>query len=158
LPQELVEQVHLGQQFEWVAGIEAWYAELDAAYKSCTVIVIDYGDVEAELLGPHRMQGTFVCYRKHQVSDDPFAYPGEQDMTAHVNFSQVRRVAEQLGWRVEPLRTQKQFLLDAGILQKLQAHGALDPFDPIVKRNRAIRQLLLTDQMSELFKVCIAHK
>lgn len=158
LPDAFLGQVQVGQQFEWVAGIAEWFEALDATYAACTVVTIDYGDIEAELLGAHRMEGTFVCYRKHQVSDDPFAHPGEQDMTAHVNFTQVTRVAKQLGWRVEPLRTQKQFLLDTGILKKLQAHGALDPFDPVVKRNRAIRQLLLTDQMSELFKVCIAHK
>lgn len=151
-------QVAVDQQFEWVEGIAPWFAQLNQSYNKLTVIAIDYGDIQIELHGPHRMDGTFVCYRKHQVSDDPFAHPGEQDMTAHVNFTHVTDVAEQLGWTVEPLRTQKQFLLDAGILNKLQAHATLDPFSPEAKRNRAIRQLLISDQMSELFKVFIAHK
>jgi SAM-dependent MidA family methyltransferase len=158
VPRAFLEQIHDNQQFEWVEGVSGWFEAVDATYTNCTLIAIDYGDVEAELASSHRMEGTFVCYRKHQATDDAFAFPGEQDMTAHVNFTQVARIGEKLGWRMEPLRTQKQFLIEAGILEKLQAHGAIDPFDPRAKRNRAIRQLLLTDQMSELFKVCIAHK
>ena len=158
LPAGLTDQFLNGQQFEWVEGIESWLAALDTTYPTFTLMAIDYGDVQDELLSAHRMNGTFVCYRKHQVSDDPFVYLGEQDMTAHVNFTQVARMAEKLGWQVEALRTQKQFLLESGILNKLEAHGSGDPFSAVAKRNRAIRQLLISDQMSELFKVFIAHK
>jgi SAM-dependent MidA family methyltransferase len=48
--------------------------------------------------------------------------------------------------------------VESGILEKLSAHAITDPFHPTVRRNRAIRQLLLSDGMSELFKVQIFIK
>jgi SAM-dependent MidA family methyltransferase len=54
--------------------------------------------------------------------------------------------------------TQKQFLVEAGILHRLQNHAIADPFHPVVRRNRAIRQLLLGDGMGDRFKVLIQRK
>jgi SAM-dependent MidA family methyltransferase len=148
----------VGQQFEYNPHVQDWLQQVCEVYPSCTLIVIDYGADETELLAPHRMLGTFVTYHNHQVADNPLAHPGEQDLTAHVNFTQVREQAESLGFSTVGIMTQKQFLIEAGILQRLQSHSGMDPFSPAAKRNRAIRQLLLSDQMSELFKVYIAEK
>lgn len=122
------------------------------------LITIDYGDVREELYAPHRMNGTFLCYRKHQAYDLPLLYPGEQDMTSHVNFSTLIDAGRECGLNQFQLMTQKQFLVENGLLNRLQPHDAADPFSPAAKRNRAIRQLLISDQMSELFKVLIQKK
>ena len=144
------------QQFERIDGIADWMNRVSADLDS--LLVIDYGAELEELIGPHRMNGTFLCYHNHQAADNPFDHLGEQDMTAHVDFTQIRMAAQSAGFNIISVMTQKQFLLDAGLLLRMQEHAGLDPFHPIVKRNRAIRQLLISDQMSELFKVCIAHK
>jgi SAM-dependent MidA family methyltransferase len=68
------------------------------------------------------------------------------------------RAAEAAGWKTVYYGSQKQFLLDNGILAELQNHNNRDPFSPEAKRNRSIRQLLLSDGMSELFKVWILNK
>jgi SAM-dependent MidA family methyltransferase len=117
------------------------------------LILIDYGDENSELTAPHRMDGTLLCYAKHRAHNDPYRDAGEQDLTAHVNFSLVRKAAEAAGWREIWYGTQKHFLIESGIMERLSEHQLTDPFHPIVRRNRTIRQLLLSDGMSELFKV-----
>jgi SAM-dependent MidA family methyltransferase len=135
-----------------------WVEKLASRLKQAILVFIDYGDETEELIAPHRMDGTLLCYYKHRVHNDPYLLPGEQDITSHVNFSHIRRVAIQTGCRELSYGTQKKFLVESGILEKLSAHSLTDPFHPTVRRNRAIRQLLLSDGMSELFKVQIFIK
>lgn len=147
-----------GQTFEVCLDAAEWIRSLAKRLPRALLVFIDYGDESAELAAPHRMEGTLLCYAKHRAHDDPYEAPGEQDITAHVNFSHMRQAAEAAGWRQRWYGTQKQYLVESGILGKLTGHGITDPFHPIVKRNRAIRQLLLSDGMSELFKVIIFEK
>ena len=147
-----------GQRIEVGLAALDWIAGLGTRLARGFALFADYGDVSEELFGPHRMNGTLAAYRKHTASDDAFLAPGEQDLTAHVNFEWVAKAAEEAGFRRLSLRTQKQFLVDNGILQRLQNHDGRDPFSPAARENRAIRQLLLSDGMSELFKVLTMEK
>ncbi|WP_230191655.1 SAM-dependent methyltransferase [Paenibacillus sp. CECT 9249] len=147
-----------GQQFEANDAALAWLRRMAAAMSEGYMIAIDYGDEADELFGAHRMNGTFVCYYKHRAHDDAFLLPGEQDMTAHVDFTACIAAGEEAGLESVSYGTQKQFLVEAGILERLQNDWGGDPFGETARRNRAIRQLLLSDQMSELFKVWIARK
>ncbi|MNQ88919.1 hypothetical protein D3C85_1042090 [compost metagenome] len=136
----------------------AWYDRLSRRILSGAVIAIDYGDVEEELYASHRQQGTLMCYRRHEAHDNPFVDQGDQDITAHVNFSMCQSAAVASGFEGCQLQTQRQFLVDQGILERLQNHFDPNPFSEVSKRNRSIRQLLLSDGMSELFKVFVAMK
>jgi SAM-dependent MidA family methyltransferase len=135
-----------------------WLTKLADRLEHAILVFIDYGDETEELIAPHRMDGTLLCYHQHRAHNDPYAIPGEQDLTAHVNFSHMRRVAQKAGLKEISYTNQKNFLVESGLLQKLSSHTLSDPFHPIVRRNRAIRQLLLSDGMSELFKVQIFVK
>ncbi|MDR6551357.1 SAM-dependent methyltransferase [Paenibacillus qinlingensis] len=135
-----------------------WYDRLAGRIVSGCVIAIDYGDVAEELYASHRHQGTLMCYRNHEAHGNPFINQGEQDITAHVNFSLCQAAAVSSGFEPYLLQTQRQFLVEQGILEQLQNHFDPNPFSEVSKRNRSIRQLLLSDGMSELFKVFIAIK
>jgi SAM-dependent MidA family methyltransferase len=77
------------------------------------VLIIDYGYTREELLaGRHR--GTVTAYRQHAVSDTPYEAPGEQDITAHVNFTAVRAAGEAAGLEPLALLTQSQLLMGIG--------------------------------------------
>lgn len=147
-----------GQQAEWGTDAAAWLERICGIAGSGRLLFIDYGDVQEELLAEYRMNGTLRCYRRHVVYDDPYRCPGDQDMTAHVNFTLIRRAAERSGWRTAYYGTQLQFLLEHGALDMLVEHSGTDPFSPEARRNRAVRQLLLSDQMSELFKVLVLER
>lgn len=144
-----------GQTAELNLEAAKWIKEMVAAVGEGILLTIDYGDTAEECYAAHRMNGTLVCYRNHTAGDRPFEYAGLQDMTSHVNFTACIRAGSEAGVKESRLLTQKQFLLEAGILEMLQEHRSADPFGPEAKRNRAIRQLLLSDQLSELFKVLI---
>jgi SAM-dependent MidA family methyltransferase len=147
-----------GQQLEVNLEAAAWIRRIGNSIGAGQLITIDYGDLAEELYAAHRMKGTLMCYRKHAAEDNPYAEPGNQDITAHINFSQLIHEGKAVGLQEVQFITQKQFLVDNGLLQKLQDTASTDPFSPAAKRNRAVRQLLLSDQMSELFKVLIQKK
>jgi len=136
----------------------AWMEKMASLLGPAVVVLIDYGDTTQELTGSHRMDGTLVMYDRHLAHGDPYRRPGKQDMTAHVDFDLIRDRAVRAGWQEQWYGTQKQFLVEAGALSMLVDHNISDPFHPIVRRNRAIRQLLLSDGMSELFKVQVWAK
>ncbi|OXM86072.1 class I SAM-dependent methyltransferase [Paenibacillus rigui] len=156
--QGISQELEEGQQLEVNLSGMDWLHIIGKAIQSGEVITIDYGDQEEELYAAHRMKGTLMCYTRHAAHDDPYVNPGDQDITTHVNFSRLMQAGEQSGMQTKFYGTQKQFLVDHGVLQLLQDTTGTDPFSPAAKRNRAIRQLLLSDQMSELFKVLIHEK
>jgi SAM-dependent MidA family methyltransferase len=147
-----------GQIGELNLDAEKWIARISERIQSGGCMIIDYGDVEEELFASHRYKGTLMCYRKHQAHDNPWIHQGEQDITSHVNFSFFETAARQSGFSNCKFQTQREFLVEQGILERLQSHFDPNPFSDVSKRNRTIRQLLLSDQMSELFKVFIAQK
>ncbi|UHA74140.1 class I SAM-dependent methyltransferase [Paenibacillus sp. 481] len=135
-----------------------WLQQMVAASTQAEFVFIDYGDTTEHLTASYRMEGTLMCYYRHQAHDDPFSYIGEQDITSMVDFDISQRAARLAGAATVNLMTQKQFLLEQGILQELQAHTEKDPFSDKARRNRSIRQLLLSDQMSERFHVLTVSK
>jgi len=147
-----------GQEAEWRREAYDWVRKLCRLVPAGIMILIDYGDEAEELFASHRMKGTLLCYANHQAHDDPYVRPGGQDITAHVNFTAVRQAASEEGWVTAYYGTQKRFLVDHGVLQLLASHQDPNPFSEVARRNRAIRQLLLSDGMSELFKVLVLKK
>jgi SAM-dependent MidA family methyltransferase len=122
------------------------------------VIVIDYGYTRnQQLAGRHR--GTLMEYRHHSASSDPYQAPGEQDLTAHVNFTALAAACEQEGMQVEKLRTQSQFLM--GIGEKNQFADAFE--DCRLPQERAkvalqLKHLVTPVGMGETFQVLVASR
>ncbi|OEH86630.1 hypothetical protein BHU72_10265 [Desulfuribacillus stibiiarsenatis] len=122
------------------------------------IITIDYGYTADEIYAPARMTGTLQCYNKHQVSDNTLVRIGLQDITSHVNFSQLIQWGEVEGLQTVSYQTQHEFLMQNGILDKLSQNLSSNPFDPIFKRNNAIKQLIMPGGMGDTFKVLIQRK
>lgn len=123
------------------------------------VITIDYGDLQEELYHPSRMRGTLMCYHRHQASDDPYVRVGEQDITAHVNFSHWIRWGEEAGLALLAYMRQDRFLIRCGLLEKAQQHADRDPFaSEAMRRNRAILQLLDPAGLGGRFRVLVQGK
>ena len=107
--------------------------------------LIDYGFPESEYYHPQRAQGTLVCHRAHQMDTDPLADPGLKDITAHVNFTGIALAAQEAGLKVLGYTSQAHFLMNNGLLEKLEQLARVDKA-PAVK-------LMLEHEMGELFKV-----
>jgi len=133
-------------------------SEIAAALKHGIIIVIDYGYTrEEQLAGRHR--GTVTAFRQHSVSANPYEAPGEQDITAHVNFTALAAAAEQNGMQVQALLTQSQFLM--GIGEQNQFADAFEDCRLAQERAKVALQLkhLVTPAgMGESFHVLVASK
>ncbi len=142
------------------AGLEAqrWMQTIARSVSRGFVVVIDYGYVREELLaGRHR--GTIMCYRQHSASDNPYEAPGEQDITAHVNFTALRATGEQAGLDCFGLITQAQFLM--GIGEETQFADAFeDAHLPQERAKRALqlKHLVTPAGMGETFDVLVMAK
>ncbi|MBM7565689.1 class I SAM-dependent methyltransferase [Paenibacillus sacheonensis] len=151
-------QLREGQITEVNLDAEQWIKSLGGRIRHGCLLLIDYGHDARELTASHRMHGTLLCYKDHIARDEPFQNPGDQDLTAHVNFTGCTAAGEDAGWKPRYYGTQKQFLLDEGLLSDLVRHDGADPFSEAARHNRSIRQLLLSDAMSETFKVLVLEK
>jgi SAM-dependent MidA family methyltransferase len=116
------------------------------------VLTIDYGHTAQDLYGPERKDGTFLCYFQQRANDDPFICIGEQDMTAHVDFSSLASVGETQGLHVTGFTNQMSFLMGLGVEEMV---GKLEPESPAFL---AAIQLLKPNGMGSTFKVLVQHK
>ena len=122
------------------------------------VVVVDYGYTRDEqLAGRHR--GTLKAMRQHSVSANPYEAPGEQDITADVNFTALAAAAEKRGMHAQRLVTQSQFLMGIG-----EGNQFADAFEDCrLPQERAklalqLKHLVTPAGMGETFHVLVATK
>lgn len=129
-----------------------------AAIQKGFFVVIDYGYAREEQLAGRHL-GTVMAYRQHSASPNPYEAPGEQDITAHVNFTALAAAAEQNGMHAHKLLTQSQFLLGIG-----EANQFADAFEDCrLPQERAkvalqLKHLVTPAGMGETFHVLVASK
>ena len=97
-----------------------WLQRVASILKKGYLLTIDYGDRARALYTPHRMHGTLTCYYRHQINEQPLARPGQQDITAHVNFSALIDEGRRQGLRLNLFTTQRQWLESMGIRTALE--------------------------------------
>ncbi len=133
---------------KWVRRIAA---SLDRGYH----VAIDYGYVHNEFYAqPH---GTLMCYWRHQATENPYIRIGEQDMTAHVNFSDLIEEGTAASLQTVRFGTQMDFMIELGILdevQKLAQAGDAASMQRLIK----IKKLILPGSMGERFKTLVQNK
>ncbi|MBZ5652735.1 MAG: SAM-dependent methyltransferase [Acidobacteriia bacterium] len=147
-----------GERVEVPLLAHRYMARLAASMRKGMIIVVDYGYTRPEqLAGRHR--GTLMAYRQHSAAANPYTAPGEQDLTAHVNFTALSSAAEENGMRAQPLLTQSQFLMGIG-----EANQFADAFEECrLPQERAkvtlqLKHLVTPAGMGESFHVLVAAK
>lgn len=165
---DFVEQLDLqgarAYSSEYNPDLKAWVASLAEVLEAGAVLFLDYGYVRREYYMPERSAGTLRCYYRHRAHDNPYLWPGLQDITAWVDFTGLAHAAESAGLNVAGYTTQAQFLL-AGGLEELVA-GAADSADtgdyvnPVDYRAQAemaagLRTLMLPGEMGDAVKAIL---
>jgi len=112
-----------GYTIETCPAAESWWREAANILGHGKLLTIDYGYTADELFSPGRTRGTLRAYFRHHAGDDILANVGEQDLTAHVNFSAIQAAGESVGLRTEMFSTQSQFL--TRILEKASKDNSL---------------------------------
>ena len=134
---------------------QEWMRRISGAFRNRRgfALFIDYGYTrEQQLAGRHL--DTLMTYRQHTASPDPYQAPGEQDITAHVNFTALRANAEQAGLKHLGLVTQAEFLM--GIGEETQFSDAFEEAHLPQERAKPAMQLkhLVTPEgLGEIFQV-----
>lgn len=105
-------EVPEGHRFEVTMAAESFVRHCAAAVEKGALVFVDYGAESAELA--QRLRGTLVAYGEGGPGEDVLARPGEQDVTAHANWTIVRAVCAELGWDVTGPLAQREVLLELG--------------------------------------------
>lgn len=149
-----------GERVETCLASLGWMDRIAAAFtgKPGFVILIDYGYTREEQLS-RRHRDTLMTYRRHQASPSPYEAPGEQDITAHVNFTALRSRGSDHGLEPIALLTQSQFLI--GIGEETQFADAFR--DCLLPQERAkvalqLKHLISPEAMGETFQVLLMSR
>jgi SAM-dependent MidA family methyltransferase len=131
-----------GDAIEISPAAGAWFAGAARGLARGYTLVIDYGYAAAELYRGHRLAGTVRTYSRHTVSDDLYRRPGEQDLTAHVDFTALRQAGEAAGLAFAGLTNQGAFLSSLGLgdlLVRMQSEPGVTADDYLATQQAVIR-------------------
>jgi SAM-dependent MidA family methyltransferase len=148
-----------GQHAE--AGLEAcdWISEIGRRLGRGYVLTIDYGHPAADLFDEHHMRGTLLAYQNHRASEDFYRAPGQQDLTAHVNFTALESWGKRSGLETAGFTSQTAFLLALG--QGNEFTDLYDEGQTEAERTKArlqLKTLIHPEGMGERFQVLIQRK
>jgi SAM-dependent MidA family methyltransferase len=110
IPPALAAVLPEGFTLDLAEGAGRWWAAAARALRHGSLLTIDYGLTAPELLHPSRAGGTLRAYHDHHPEPDLLARPGEQDLTSHVNFTQLQMAGTAAGLSEERFCSQAEFL------------------------------------------------
>ncbi len=148
--------LNIGYESEINLMLPAWINTLADSLTRGAILFFDYGYGRREYYHPDRSMGTLMCHHQHQRHANPFAFVGLQDITAHVDFTQVAENAVDAHLSLAGYTTQASFLLGCGLME-LASQSSLSEKD-LYLQNQAIKTLTLPSQMGELVKVMALNK
>ncbi len=132
-------------------NLKPWLTSVNQMLSQGALILIDYGYPREEYYQPERTMGTLRCHYQHRAHQNPFFYPGLQDITAHVDFTAVAENAFESGFKIAGYTTQAHFLMGSGLLEmSIDEHNSLTQQ---LQTAQQIKTLTLPNEMGENFKV-----
>ena len=162
-----LEQYFIAQEIELQDGQHAevcleacrWIENAGRSLSRGFVMTIDYGHEARLLYNEAHNRGTLLAYRNHRVAENVLEAPGEQDLTAHVNFTALEMWGRRARLERTGLVTQSQFLVALG---RGNEFGDLyEPGQSEVEKLRArllLKNLIHPEGLGETFPVLVQHK
>lgn len=150
--------VHLMEGYTTEVNLRAldWLEDVAPRLQRGFMLTIDYGYEREAYFSPQHRAGTLLCYHRHTKNDNPYQHIGEQDITAHVEFTSFIEHGKQLGLEPVLFTDQSHYLLQIGepIIAEIVERTAGQPS----KERQAIHQLLHPELMGRTFKVLVQKK
>lgn len=124
-----------------------WLAQVAEKLHRGYLLTIDYGYTADRYYRPTRSQGTLQCYYRHAHHDEPLINIGQQDITAHVDFTALERHGERCGLATLGQVPQELFLMALGLGDRLNQLSQLESTDSqtvryALQRREALHQLM----------------
>jgi SAM-dependent MidA family methyltransferase len=144
-----------GFSVEVCPAAAAWWRAAAGVLRQGKLLTIDYGRTAEEVPRPEAQEGTLRAYRCHRPSPDVLADPGEQDITAHVDFTAIQVAGEAAGLETEEFLTQAQFLtrVAARAWEDERSFGAWTP-----ERTRQFQTLTHPEHLGRPFRVLVQRR
>lgn len=152
LPPELCAVLPDGYILEVSPEAGDWWRDAAKVLRRGRLCTLDYGLLAEQFLTPERRDGTLRSYRRQKVGNDLLATPGEQDLTAHVNFTQLIREGEEAGLKTEALVSQPEFL--ASIARRVWT----DSNPPSAAEIRQFQALTHPEHLGRAFRVLVQSR
>ena len=142
-----------------LAALE-WMRQVGGRISRGFAMTIDYGYPVEELYAPHRRAGTLMCYHRHQADDNPYDRVGDKDITAHVDFTALRKAGSEAGLETLWFGEQYRFLLGLGFFEELVKMEAAAGNEQEARAMRlTLKNLIMPEAgMGETFKVLVQGK
>ena len=155
LPAELLAILPDGFTTEVNPAAIAWWRSAAAALAEGWLLTDDYGLLADEFFQPQRSAGTLRGYHQHRFADSLLAQPGEQDLTAQVNFTTIIRAGEAAGLLTEAFVSQRQWLTQ--IMGRTgRSPGDFAPWDSA--RVRQFQTLTHPEHLGRAFSVLVQRR
>jgi SAM-dependent MidA family methyltransferase len=120
-----------------------WLEQIAQKLERGYVISIDYGYTADRYYNPMRTQGTLQCYYQHAYHNDPYINVGNQDLTAHVDFTAVQNQGELCGLHTIGLIQQGMFLMALGLGERIAAISTSSgDIQSLLRRRQHLHQLI----------------
>lgn len=110
LPPALLEVLPDGFVLDLALDAALWWRQAALSLRSGILMTLDYGAEADVLISPRYKDGTLRGYLQQRVTDQLLEKAGEVDMTAHVNWTTVRRAGEEAGLKTRFMASQRQYL------------------------------------------------
>jgi len=144
-----------GQVAEINLEARHWIRRIAASLERGYHLAVDYGYLREQFYSQPR--GTLMCYWQHQAVENPYIRIGEQDMTAHVNFSDLIDEGTAAGLETVSFTNQMDYLIALGILDEMASLATT--CDAVsIQRVLRIKKMILPGSMGERFKVLVQRK
>ncbi len=142
-----------GYRSELLPQLPYWLQAVIGGMQRGALLFVDYGYARGEYYQPQRREGTLRAFRRHQLVDDVYAYPGLQDLTASVDFTALAEAGAGAGFAFTGYCAQASFLIGNGLEQHLAAAEAraVDDAARYALRQQA-KRLTLPGEMGERFQ------
>src|SRR5215203_750031 len=159
---EYMEELKVGlkQGFRTEINLQAidWMKEIGEALHKGFVLTIDYGFPSYELYSDKRKMGTLLCYHHHTINDCPYRNIGDQDITAHVNFSALHHWGLVNGLECTGFTSQAYFLLALGLADHIRRMERFPKQGEMAPNQKALLINSLLMDLGTKIKVLIQHK
>ncbi len=121
-----------------------WLSQIARCLHHGYVLTIDYGYTADRYYHPRRSQGTLLCYHQHTTHADPYIQVGEQDLTAHVDFSALQLWGSRVGLESLGLTRQEEFLATLGLIERVAALSQADdvPREQVLRQRQTLHLLM----------------
>src|SRR6185369_2204550 len=149
-----------GQIIEVNLQIDDWLSAVAAKLERGFLISVDYGAEGCDLYDVSlRPQGTLRAFSRHAFVDDVLAQPGDCDITASINWSQVQAAGARLGFTTVEFAPQDRFLMRAGLLDELQrAMNRTTSDADKLSLSAGAREMILPGGMASSFQVLVQKR